>query len=51
MILALPLLHAGENHQSDDAFWADAAALLPGFNGTPAEPGPSNQGRAVERGH
>ena len=34
---------AGNDHAGDDAFWADAAALLPGFNGTPAEPGPSNQ--------
>ncbi|MGK0186640.1 MAG: mono/diheme cytochrome c family protein [Verrucomicrobiales bacterium] len=34
---------AGTDHESDDAFWADAAALLPGFDGAPAEPGPSNQ--------
>ena len=34
---------AGVDHESDDAFWADAAALLPGFDGVPAEPGPSSQ--------
>ncbi|MEM9480675.1 MAG: PA14 domain-containing protein, partial [Verrucomicrobiota bacterium] len=37
-LLAEPNVHA-----EDDAFWSDAASLLPSFNGTPAEPGPSNQ--------
>lgn len=41
--LALPLLADPNQHAEDDAFWADAAALLPGFDGTPAPPGPSNQ--------
>ncbi|MCB1094028.1 MAG: DUF1929 domain-containing protein [Verrucomicrobiae bacterium] len=34
---------AGANHEEDDAFWADAASLLPGYTGTPSEPGPSSQ--------
>lgn len=41
--VCLNALWAGENHDDDDAFWADAAALLPGFTGTPAEPGASDQ--------
>ncbi len=42
--LAVPhLAWAGTDHESDDAFWADAAALLPGFDGQPQPPGPSNQ--------
>ena len=43
MLALTSVVQAGENHDSDDAFWADAAALLPGFNGTPEEPGASNQ--------
>ncbi|GAA5481528.1 PA14 domain-containing protein [Haloferula sargassicola] len=38
----IPVLADPNEHAADDAFWADAAALLPGFDGTPAAPGPSN---------
>lgn len=43
LLLTQTLLFAGADHESDDAFWADAAALLPGFDGVRAEPGPSSQ--------
>jgi YVTN family beta-propeller protein len=39
-----PLSADPNGHAEDDAFWADAAALLPGFDGPPAAPAaPNNQ--------
>ncbi|MBB5351914.1 DNA-binding beta-propeller fold protein YncE [Haloferula luteola] len=39
----LPVLADPNSHAEDDAFWAEAAALLPGFDGQPSAPGPSDQ--------
>ncbi len=45
LVLLLGLIavtaRADPPHETDDTFWADAAALLPGFDGVPAPPGNS----------
>ncbi|MEM7384661.1 MAG: putative Ig domain-containing protein, partial [Verrucomicrobiota bacterium] len=44
LLLLIPgISFAGDDHSEDDQFWMDAAALLPAWSGTPAQPGPSSQ--------
>ena len=42
-LAAIQFVSAEQSHTDDDAFWADAAMLLPAWNGTPAEAGPSSE--------